>query len=79
MLVGARELLCIMVDNIVCTLHVLFEFRISILSGGVLDVPYETHPPPLYVPLFFRMCTIHVVVLIVHLLCLDLHVYTISV
>lgn len=49
----ARELLCIIVDNILCTLHVLFEFRIIILGAGVLDVPYETHPPPLHAPLFF--------------------------
>ena len=52
MLISAQELVCILVDNILCTLHVLFEVRILVLGGGVLDVPYEIHPPPLHAPLF---------------------------
>ena len=56
MLMSARELLCIIIDHMLCTLHVLFEFQIIILGGGVLDVPYEAHPPPLHAPFMFPAC-----------------------
>ena len=64
--ISARESLCIIIDEMLCTLHVLIEFRSLILGGELLDVPCEKHPPPLLAPLISSTCTMNVAMLVAH-------------